>query len=210
MHAMSWAGAGRSILAFDMSDGEREREPRLLLMMRTKFMATLKRMRSIGSPYFCRNTSNVELRRHRRREERKERDVCTSGSIQVRADRVARLSKCATAYDREQRSSAGEETSGQYLQRAIISRLRSITETKYMFCVFARSGLCYMCRRSSSRDACSLLCETPSFSLRASGNDTQLLCFTGTKSRPLKGKTRPDVRGHYKRIWFSASFILTK
>lgn len=173
MREMSYAGAGRPILAFDMSDGEREREPRLLFIMRMKFMATLKRMRSIGLSILLQKHEQRGRRGQRRRGERKERDVCTSGSIQVRADRVARLSKCPTAYEREQRSGAGEEASGQYLQRTIISRLGSITETKYMFCAFARC-LCYMCRTSSSRDASSLLCKSPSFSLRASGNDTQL------------------------------------
>lgn len=134
-------------------------------------MATLKRMRSIGPPYFCRNTSNVEERG--RGEEGREKKEMSAHQGQYKSGRIG-LQDCLNApLPREQKNGAGKGASGQYLQRAIISRLRSITETKYMFCAFARS-LCYMCRRSSSGDANTSQCETLSFSLRALGNDTQL------------------------------------
>ncbi len=75
-------------------------------------MATLKGMGSIGPPYFSRNTSNVE-ERSRGGRGRKKRDVCTSGSIQVKADRVAGLSECPVASEREKKRGTREAASGQ-------------------------------------------------------------------------------------------------
>jgi len=81
-------------------------------------MATLKGMGSIGPPYFCRNTSNMEERSSGEEGGEKKRDVCTSGSIQVRTDRVAGLSECPVASKREKK-------------RGKRSNTRSITAARY-------------------------------------------------------------------------------
>lgn len=91
----------------------RRRESGSFSIMRVKFMATLKGMGSIGPPYFCRNTSNVEERSRGEEGGEKKRDVCTSGSIQVRADQVAGLSECPVASEREKKRGTREATSGQ-------------------------------------------------------------------------------------------------
>lgn len=76
-------------------------------------MATLKGMGSIGPPYFGRNTSNVEEKSRGEEGGEKKRDVCRSGSIQVRADRVAGLSECPVASEREKKRGTREAASGQ-------------------------------------------------------------------------------------------------
>lgn len=97
----------------------RRREFRSLFIMRVKFMATLKGMGSIGSPYFCRNKSNVEERSEGEEGGEKKRNVCTSGSIQVRADRVAGASECPVASERKKEEGYKR------------SSIRSITAARY-------------------------------------------------------------------------------